>query len=198
MIAENRLADFSREGILLHSAASGGPQTQPPFWPIIGHNQAGFNRGIGVIYFNTVTGDTVHNAAVGINVSADIFKATRGAIEWPTSMGNLVRHNVVERPRNPGVWTGVRSRTRVSFEQAPGFALIGNLIEHNNVNAIDKEMPLYGGDDRTKAIIFRRNTGRLSGVGNIAPQLLARPREDIGWLVDDNELLISPKTKDDQ
>lgn len=195
VIADNRLADFSREGILLHSAASGGPQTQPPFWPIVGHNQAGFNRGIGVIYFNTVSGNTVRNAALGINVSADIFQATRGAIEWPTSMGNLVRHNMVERPRNPGVWTGVRSRTRVPFDQAPGFALIGNLIEHNTVNATGKEMPLYGGDERAKAIAFRRNKGSLSGVGNAAPQLLARPRGDVNWLIDDNGLVIAPKAE---
>ncbi len=198
VIADNRLADFSREGILLHSAASGGPQTQPPFWPIVGHNQGSFNRGIGVSYFNSVTGNTVRNAAVGINVSADIFRATSGAIKWPTSMGNLVRHNVVERPRNPGVWTGVRGRSRVPFDQAPGFSLVGNLIEHNNVNAMGREMPLYGGDDRTKAIVCRRNKGSLSGVGNTALQLLARPRGDVGWLTDDNELVLSPKTVGDQ
>lgn len=197
VIADNRLADFSREGILLHSAASGGPQNQPPFWPIVGNNRAGFNRGIGVIYFNTVSGNTVRNATVGINVSADIFQATRGTIEWPTSMGNLVRHNVVERPRNPGVWTGVRSRTRVPFNQAPGFSLIGNLVEHNAVNAVGKEMPLYGGDDRTKAIAFRRNKGSLAGARNTALQLLTRPRGDIGWLIDDNELVLSSKTAGD-
>lgn len=192
VIAENRLANIRGEGILLHSAASGGPQSQPPFWPIVGNNRAGFNRGIGVIYFNTVTGNTVRNAAVGINVSADIFQATRGTIEWPTSMGNLVRHNVVERPRNSGVWTRVRSRSRIPFDQAPGFSLIGNLIEHNNVNAMDKEMPLYGGDDRNKAVVFRRNKGSLSGVGNTTLQLLSHPRGNVGWLIDDNELVLSP------
>jgi len=88
-------------------------------------------------------------------------------------MGNLVRRNVVEQPRNSGVWTRVRSRTRVPFDQAPGFSLIGNLIEHNNVNAMDKEMPLYGGDDRNKAIVFRHNKGSLSGVGKTTLQLLA-------------------------
>lgn len=198
VIADNRLTDFSREGILLHSAASGGPQSQPPFWPIVGNNRAGFNRGIGVIYFNAVTGNTVRNADVGINVSADMFRATRGAIEWPTSMGNLVRRNAVERPRNMGVWTGVRGRFRVPFDQAPGFSLIGNLIEHNNVNAMDKEMPLYGGDDRNKAIVFRRNKGSLAGARNTALQLLTRPRENIGWLIDDNELVLSPKSVGDQ
>lgn len=198
VIADNRLADFSREGILLHSAASGGPQTRPRFWPVSGHNQAGFNRGIGLSYFNAVTGNPVRNAAVGINVSADIFRATRGTIEWPTSMGNVVRHNMVEQPRNPGIWTGVRGRIRVPFNQAPGFALIGNLIEHNNVNAMDKEMPLYGGDERAKAIAFRRNKGSLSGVGNTALQLLARPRGDAGWLIDDNGLVISPEIVGDQ
>lgn len=198
VIAENRLANIRGEGILMHSAASGGPQSQPPFWPIVGNNRAGFNRGIGVIYFNTVTGNTVRNAAFGINISADIFQATRGAIEWPTSMGNLVRHNVVERPRNSGVWTRVRSRSRVPFDQAPGFALIGNLFEHNTVNAMDKEMPLYGGDDRNKAIVFRRNKGSLAGARNTALQLLTRPREIIGWLIDDNELVLSPKTAGDQ
>lgn len=193
VIADNRLADFSGEGILLHSAASGGPQSQPQFWPIIGHNQAGFNRGIGVNYFNTVAGNTVRNAAVGINVSADLFRATSGAIAWPTSMGNVVRHNAVEQPRNPGIWTGIRGGTRVPFDRAPGFALVGNLIEENEVNATDKEMPLYGGDERAQAIAFRRNKGRLSGVGNAALQLLTHPRGDAGWLVDDNRLVPSPK-----
>lgn len=193
VIADNRLADFSREGILLHSAASGGPQTRR-LWPVNGHNQAGFNRGIGLSYFNAVTGNTVSNSTIGINISADIFQATSGAIKWPTSMGNLVRHNMVERPRNPGVWTGVRSRTRVLFDQAPGFSLIGNLIEHNDVNATGREMPLYGGDERAKAIAFRRNKGRLSGVGNAALQLLAHPRGNVGWLIDDNGLVLSPET----
>ena len=199
VIADNRLSDFSREGILLHSAASGRSKTQPRSWPIVGHNQAGFNRGIGVNYFNTVTGNTVRNAAVGINVSADIFQATSGAVAWPTSMGNLVRHNVVEQPRNPGIWTGVRSRIRVPFDQAPGFALIGNLIEYNEVNAAGKEMPpLYGGDERAQAIVFRRNKGRLSGVGNAALQLFAHPRGDVDWLIDDNRLVLFPKVEADR
>jgi len=42
VIAENRLANIRAEGILLHSAASGGPQSQPLFWPIVGNNRGGF------------------------------------------------------------------------------------------------------------------------------------------------------------
>lgn len=77
---------------------------------------------------------------------------------------------------------------------SPLFLPNNALIEHNNV--MGKEMPLYGGDDRTKAIAAcRRNKGSLSGVGNATLQLLARPRGDIGWLIDDNELVLSPKVE---
>ncbi len=179
VIADNRLTDFSREGILLHSAASGGLQSQPPFWPIVGNNRAGFNRGIGVIYFNTVTGNTVRNAAVGINISADIFQATRGAIEWPTSMGNLVRRNAVERPRNPGVWTGIRSRSRVPFDKSPGFLLVGNLIEHNRFQ--DAREP-FGADDRAAAIAIRRND--ISPTPDAQGLRLVEPLHARGWLMD--------------
>jgi hypothetical protein len=181
VIAHNRLADTSAEGILLHSGASGGPQNHPRFWPIVGHNLAGFNRGIGVSYFNAVTGNTVRNASIGINLSANIFPATKGQIGWPTSMGNLARRNTIERPRGFALWTGRRGRTAVPFDQAPGFALAGNLIEHNRMRDAQK---LYGGDERGAAITLRRNSAEPAP--NLQPpnRNLPIPPYPRSWLVE--------------
>lgn len=184
VIANNRLADTTAEGILLHSAASGGPQTHPRFWPIVGHNLAGFNRGIGVSYFNTVTGNTVRNASVGINLSADIFQATEGPIGWPTSMGNVARRNTIERPRGFALWTGRRGRTAAPFDQAPGFALVGNLIEHDRAQEAPKT---YGGDERAAAIALRRNSTGPASDPNLGNRAFPTPTYAKGWLVETQE-----------
>lgn len=193
VVAGNRLSDLTREGILLHSGASGGPQTHPRFWPIVGHNLAGFNRGIGVSYFNTVAGNTVLNAATGINVSASIFRATQGPIDWPTSMGNVARHNTVERPRGFGLWTGRRDRTFVPFDQAPGFALVGNLIEHNRLQGTQKP---YGADDRAAAIALRRNLVRTTTKRPSSVRFFAKPPHAPGWLLDTENPAGNPTSSD--
>jgi len=193
VIADNRLSDFSAEGILLHSGASGGPQTRSQFWPIVGHNLAGFNRGIGASYFNTVAGNTVLHAATGINVSAGIFRATQGPIDWPTSMGNVARRNTVERPRGFGLWTGRRDRTFVPFDQAPGFALVGNLIEHNRLQ--DTQKP-DGADDRAAAIALRRNLVRTTTKRPSSVRLFAKPPHAPGWLLDTEDPAGNPASSD--
>lgn len=193
VIADNQLSNLSREGILLFSAASGGPQNQPPFWPIPGRNLAGFNRGIGPSYFNTITGNIVSDAQVGISVSTSDFRVLNGPIDWPLSMGNVVRENQVDHTRSFGVWSGRRGPWNSSVTKVSGFSLIGNLVEKNEV----QEAPtLYGSDERSSAIVFRHNQGRLSRNVQDAKQLLVRPEQVTGWLIEGNSLEVGKLSTD--
>ena len=162
-------------------------------WPIPGRILAGFNGGIGPSYFNTVTGNTVSNAQIGISISASDFRVLHGPIDWPLSMGNVVRGNRVDHTRGFGVWTGRRGKWNAPFNQAPGFSLIGNLIEGNEVR---EARALYGGDERNVATVFRHNQGRLDSNIQGAERLLARPSQAIGWLTEDNRLEIAEPPRD--
>lgn len=184
VIAGNRLTDFTAEGILLLGAASGGPQTQPPFWPIPGHNLAGFNRGIGPNYFNEVLGNTISGAQTGINISVGDFRLLRGPINWPLSMGNTVHGNVVEQSRGNGIWTGMRGKWNAPFAQTQGYSLIGNLIERNEVRQAQTS---FGGDERSMGAVFRHNLVHPVGNGELNAAVFRQPPQPASWLIENND-----------
>jgi nitrous oxidase accessory protein NosD len=107
IIAGNELSDLSREGILVFADAKGGPQSVPAFWPVASNHMAGFNRGIGVSFFNRIQGNVVTRAATGIEVSAGDFRAKQGADTWPLVLGNVVRANTI-RDAGSAIRSGAR------------------------------------------------------------------------------------------
>jgi hypothetical protein len=126
----------------------------------------------------------VTNAVTGINLSADIFRAKYGPLAWPTSLGNVVRENRIARARGVGIRTGKRGRTDVPSDGAErGFALVGNVIEDNEV----QDAPTwYGGDDFGMAIAFRKNAGGGPNKANEKPRFLVKPSNAANWLIDKN------------
>jgi hypothetical protein len=162
VIANNHLADMSREGILLysnalgrrHSISSPSGSNRTPIWPFGSQNRSGFNAGIGPSYFNEVHGNVVKNALIGISVTAGDFRTGLGPVTWPLSMGNTVHGNRVEGARTWGIYTGTR-RHSGGTGKIPGFSVLGNIIEDNFVR---NALQAYGTDVRTQAAVFQRNT----------------------------------------
>jgi len=171
IIADNKLKGMRREGILLYSNVLGRQPNQKPVWPFGTHNMSGFNAGLGPSYFNDVLGNVVKNALSGICVTAGDFRVRTGPVDWPLSLGNVVRNNRVIRARSWGVYTGTR-KYKGHVDKVPGFSVMGNLIEENFVR---DTLRAYGTDNRSQSIVFRRNTAYFwqsldkKGAGLVSP-----------------------------
>jgi hypothetical protein len=187
VIAGNHLSDLDREGILLFSNALGGPQSQTPFWPIGDSNMAGFNRGIGPSYFNTVESNTVENALIGISVAAGDFRTASGPIKWPLSMGDVVRFNVMNTMREAGVRVAARLQAG-DVRRVPGASLVGNMVEDNSVKDAPKA---YFGDQRAKGLSIIGNRVGVTAkpaTGREAP--LELPTVVEGWVIQGNNFVV--------
>ncbi|MEI9886069.1 MAG: hypothetical protein WDN08_06130 [Rhizomicrobium sp.] len=184
IIAGNRLSNLDREGILIYSDAIGGPQNRTPTWPIGASNMAGFNRGIGPSYFNTVQGNIVDGASIGINVAAGDFETIHGPIDWPTSTGNIVRDNLVEFATGWAFRVGERLKYAVNPSNVPGHMLIGNIVENNRVGRASGGL-LAG--PRNDGLVILNNQFDVSS-SDVGDQSLPRRawRRNLGWLVQGN------------
>lgn len=135
VFARNRIANQRRQGIFLYSATSTLDVEMPATW----------NRGIGVLLFNTVEYNWAETTGDGVLLYAD----NQGKpVEWPRAIGNIIRHNTMVGSRfsginitgslsedgNPSVW-GTIVEFNFCRDQRRGIALdsgvLGAIIRRN-------------------------------------------------------------------
>jgi len=135
VFARNRVANQRRQGVFLYAATSTLDVEMPANW----------NRGIGVLFFNTVEYNWLETTSDGVHLYAD----NQGKpVEWPRAIGNTIRHNTIIGSR----FNGINIAGSVSDDGNP--SVLGTIVEFN-----------FSRDQRTgiavnpgvRAAIIRRN-----------------------------------------
>jgi len=133
VIARNRVARERRQGIYLYAATNPIAEQMPPTW----------NRGIGILLFNTVEENQVENAQDGIFLNSNNGKAP---VEWPRAIGNILRRNTAAGSRGFGI--------RATSGASSPLSVTGTVVEFNVVRDQPVGISLAEG---TNAGVVRRN-----------------------------------------
>ncbi len=139
VIAGNTTARQRKPGIYIYSNATTLATSMPRTW----------NRGLSPLFFNYVEGNRTEECSQGILV---ISGDAPLPIEFPRSLGNVIRHNSFIRNRSDGVV--IVSTKGESTKQDPSPSLVGTIVEFNVVrDAVVGYHLSWGGD----YAVFRRN-----------------------------------------
>lgn len=112
VFACNRIANQRRQGVFLYSATSTLDSQMPPTW----------NRGIGVLLFNTVEHNWMEATSDGVLLYAD----NQGQpVEWPRAIGNIIRNNTIVNSR----FNGINIVGSISGDGNP--SVLGTIVELN-------------------------------------------------------------------
>ncbi|MBC7326842.1 right-handed parallel beta-helix repeat-containing protein [bacterium] len=112
IFARNKIKNQRRQGIFLFSATSSLDPQMPASW----------NRGIGVLLFNTVEYNWIENTSDGILLYSDNGNMP---VEWPRALGTVIRHNTVVNSR----FNAINITGTLSEDKNP--SILGTVIEFN-------------------------------------------------------------------
>lgn len=134
VIARNRIARQRKPGIYLYAATTTlDPQMQPTW-----------NRGIGVLMFNTVEENHIEDSSNGVFALANNRDLP---VEWPRAVGTLIRRNTIVESRFDGL-----RLTAAGSQDNPSF--VGTVVEFNVVR--DQHVGISAGSGVGGALV-RRN-----------------------------------------
>jgi hypothetical protein len=138
VVAENEIGPQEGAAINLTAARSTLATSMPMTW----------NRGIAPTYFNTFEGNSSRECRDGISVVATP-SSEELPVEFPLSLGNVIRHNSFTACRRHGV-----TLTGQSGEGAAPATCVGTLIEFNFVRDGQVGYRIGSGAEHT---VLRRN-----------------------------------------
>lgn len=139
VVSANTVARQRKPAVFLYGTCTTFASSMPMTW----------NRGIGPLYFNHVEGTRADETSCGIFlVSGETGQMPH---TFPRCLGNVLRHNGVERNRSDGVFLGGNRA-----EKAPATypIVMGTIAEFNRVRDAQRGFRVTSGVDGT---VLRRN-----------------------------------------
>jgi hypothetical protein len=140
VIAANTIARERKPGLFLYANGTTLASSMPRTW----------NRGISPLFWNECVGNRVEECSAGALVTSGDYPSV--PIEFPRTLGNVLRHNSFIRSRGDGVVLTSRRTATDGKDRSPSVA--GTIVEFNVVR---DAVTAYRAGASADAAVFRRN-----------------------------------------